>query len=94
MDQRNPVGPEQCLQFAKIFAIVKLPNVFQHADRYDAIEGLLQTAIIAQLEPDPVFQPRVAHALHRQLVLFRRQRYPGNPAIQVPCQVDPHAAPA
>ena len=58
VDQGHPVASEQVANLAKVGAVVAHPNVLEHADRDDPVELALQVAIVDQLEPGAVGQPR------------------------------------
>src|SRR5205823_3274436 len=54
---------------------VARPDMLEHADGRDLVEGAGELAVILQLDRDPVLEPKPPYLLLRKIVLRLRQRH-------------------
>ncbi|MNE07697.1 hypothetical protein D3C80_1003270 [compost metagenome] len=73
MDHRHPVVVQQPGDPVEVLLIIGRADVLEHADRDDAVEGLVQVAIVLQPELGPVRQAARRRAFVGRAVLFGRQ---------------------
>jgi hypothetical protein len=94
VDHRAAVVGQQAFDRLEIGLEVRRADVLEHADRDDAVEGLVEVAIVGQAELDLVGQARLFGALPGQGQLLGRQGDPGHLGPVVGRQGQGHAAPA
>ena len=94
VDQHHAIGRQQVAALVVEGAVMGGADMFEHADRDDAVEGPLHVAIVDQFEPDMVGDAGVLRPLPRHLELFLREGDAGHVDSAVAMQVERHAAPA
>ena len=94
VNQGHAVVVQQAMDGLEIGPEVRRADVFQHADRDDAVELLVQVAIVGQAEVGLVGQARLLGALLGQGQLLGRQGDPGHLGAEVLGQGHGEAAPA
>ena len=65
MEHHHPIVFEEAADLPKELIVAIDANVFEHADRDDAVEGLGDVAIVLQSKFDPVGQVRLTSPLGR-----------------------------
>src|SRR3546814_14802670 len=84
-------------QFAALVvegAVIPGPDMFEHADRNDAVEGAVDVAIVDQFEAHMVGHARILRPLPRDLELLLRPGDAGHVHAAGEVQLQRHAAPA
>ncbi len=73
MEQHHPIIFEQVPDFGEELVVSVRPDVLEHADRDDAVEGPAHVAIVLQAKFDPVREARLARAIGRDSELLLGQ---------------------
>src|SRR5262249_8825971 len=85
---------EELAAFGEELVEVPKPDVLEHADRHDAVEASVETAIVDQAEVDAIGSSALPCPLVRELVLFLRQRHAYDPRIAGFGKIEAEPAPA
>ena len=94
MHQRHAVVGEQISELGKELVVVVLADVFEHADRYDAIILAGLFTIIAELKAGSVGKACHGRPLFRHFVLFDAQGHAGNVGARCFGQIQAKPSPA
>ena len=94
VQQEHAVLIQKVVGFPEELLVVPLAHMLEHADRNDAVEGVVHLAIVAQLEADLVPQPFLFDPLGGEAVLFGGERDAGQIAAGLTRQRQTQTAPA
>ena len=94
MQHHHAVIGEQPAALPEEFSEMPDADMFEHADRDDAIETLVEVAVILQTEIHPVRQLALGGAAAGELELFFRQRDAGDLCAAMFGEIETKAAPA
>ena len=94
MQERDAIVGEKLRALAEKGVVESDADMFEHADRHDAIESALDVAIIDQPEIRVLGQAALERAVLRALELFLRQRDAGDVRAGDLGEIKRKAAPA
>src|SRR5665213_1053365 len=94
MNQRHTIVVEQLRDFSEKYVVITKPDMFEHADRDDPVEALVDMAIVLQLKLSASRLPGILEPLFCDGELLLRQGYAGDVGAADLREIERHAAPA
>ena len=90
----TPSGANSDLSLCEKYFVVIDSDMLEHADRDDSVIAPVLLAVVAQVEPDAIGEPRGRGEARRHLMLLDGEGETGHVGAALDCQVKSKTAPA